>query len=61
MVDESKPPPQPEVSEDVLKEAAKKADDPGGAHGKGYSADPPGAKPAGPPPIPFQPEDDRDR
>lgn len=40
MVDETKPPPQPDINEDVTKEAAEKADDPGGAHSKGYTAEP---------------------
>jgi hypothetical protein len=31
--------------EPLLLEAVKEADDPGGAHAKGYSADPPGTEP----------------
>ena len=37
-------------------EAAEKVNDPGEAHRKGYTADPPGAGPSGPPPIPLKPE-----
>jgi hypothetical protein len=37
-------------------EAAKKVNDPGEAHRKGYSADPPGTKPSKKPAIPLRPE-----
>jgi len=33
------------AEEPLLLEAVEEADDPGGAHAKGYSADPPGAEP----------------
>jgi hypothetical protein len=51
MVDETRPPAQPAVNEDVVKEAVEHADDPGGAHGKGYTADPPDAESAPPRPA----------
>jgi hypothetical protein len=41
------PAPATNDNETPLAEAGKTADDPGGAHGKGYSADPPGT-PIGP-------------
>jgi hypothetical protein len=37
-------------------EAAKKVNDPGEAHRKGYSADPPGTKPSQKPAIPLRPD-----
>jgi len=44
--------------EPLLLEAADQADDPGGAHAKGYSADPPGAQPkTNAEPYRLQPED----
>ena len=37
-------------------DAAKKVNDPGEAHRKGYSADPPGSKPSKRPAIPLRPD-----
>ena len=37
-------------------DAAKKVNDPGEAHRKGYSADPPGTKPSQKPAIPLRPD-----
>ena len=44
----AKPPPQPDINEDVTKEAVRKADDPGGAHSKGYTAEPSEVEPGRP-------------
>ena len=37
-------------------DAAKKVNDPGEAHRKGYSADPPGSEPSQQPAIPLRPD-----
>ena len=50
--------PQADENQYAQIDAGKKVNDPGEAHRKGYSADPPGTKPSGPPPIPLQPDDD---
>lgn len=57
------PAPSTDENETPLMDAGKAADDPGGAHGKGYSADPPGT-PVGPnvaqkPAYPLAPDKDR--
>lgn len=44
--EETAPAPSTDANETPLVEAGREADDPGGAHTKGYSADPPG-NPAG--------------
>jgi hypothetical protein len=59
----SAPVPATDENETPMPEAGKTADDPGGAHGKGYSADPPDT-PVGPhvakmPTYALAPEDEK--